>query len=215
MTQRNIDSPVEADPLAESTAQLLDALSLFWRGARSDLWFAAWPDIWRAAAALDDANDDEKEDTEPAPELQALAVERAFAKCFYGVGDETIPLAQSCWETPEHTYGGRAALACTALYQHFGLKTDGTDHLSDDHVGVMLAFAAKLLRWGEWAALKPFLRQGLLGWWPKVIGALQRTAEGVTILPVAVATERVLRAALSMAEREPAPKVAESAKPSA
>lgn len=190
-------SPTAADLRAEirdeslaRAADILDALSLFWRGRRPEIWYAAWNDVWAGVTP-----DGSPAETTPAPGLDALEVERAFAKCFYGVGETTIPLAQSCWETPEGTYGGRAALACTELYQRFGLETDGEDHLPDDHAAVMLAFAANLLRWGEWETLARFLRHGLLTWWPKVTEALRRTPEGAVLLPVAVATERAVRAA--------------------
>lgn len=178
-------------------ADILDALSLFWRGRRPKIWYAAWNDVW--SGVTPDGSPAEKT---PAPGLDPLEVERAFAKCFYGVGEATIPLAQSCWETPEGTYGGRAALACTELYQRFGLKTDGDDHLPDDHAAVMLAFAAKLLRWSEWETLARFLSRGLNTWWPKLMAELLKTPEGAVLLPVAVATERAVLQTLARAEAE-------------
>ena len=195
-TASDLREEIRDERLARA-ADILDALSLFWRGRRPKIWYAAWNDVWAGVTP-----DGSPAETTPAPGLDALEVERAFAKCFYGVGEATIPLAQSCWETPEGTYGGRAALACTELYQRFGLKTDGEDHLPDDHAAVMLAFAANLLRWGEWETLARFLSRGLNTWWPKLIAALLKTPEGAVLLPVAVATERAVLQTLARAEAE-------------
>lgn len=194
MTNPEASEAAELDALE---ARLFDALSLFWRGVRTEAWYAAWPEIVSGVSALEGESESTKDGTVAA--LEPLAVERAFAKCFYGVGDETIPLAQSCWESDEHTYGGPAALACTSLYRRFGLKTDGADRLPDDHIGVMLAFAAELVRRGESATLERFLRAGALAWWPRVAEAIEGTEGGETILPVARTTLRLLRVAQARA----------------
>lgn len=194
MTNPEASEAAEIDGLE---ARLFDALSFFWRGVRTEAWFAAWPEIVSGISALEGESKSEGEDETAV--LEPLALERAFAKCFYGVGDETIPLAQSCWESAEHTYGGPAALACTALYRRFGLKTDGADRLPDDHIGVMLAFAAELVRRGEIETLERFLRVGALAWWPRVVEAIEGAEGGETILPVARTTLRLLRIAQARA----------------
>lgn len=195
MTNPEASEAAELDALE---ARLFDALSLFWRGVRTEAWFAAWPEIVSGVSALEGESNADDEIAALAP-LDPLALERAFAKCFYGVGDETIPLAQSCWESAEHTYGGPAALACTTLYRRFGLKTGGADHLPDDHIGVMLAFAAELVRRGETETLERFLRAGALAWWPRVAEAIEGAEGGETILPVARTTLRLLQVAQARA----------------
>lgn len=199
MTNPEASEAAEIDGLE---ARFFDALSFFWRGVRTEAWFAAWPEIVSGVSALEGESESENDDGDADDAIAALAplaVERAFAKCFYGVGDETIPLAQSCWESAEHTYGGPAALACTTLYRRFGLKTDGADRLPDDHIGVMLAFAAELVRRGEIETLERFLRVGALAWWPRVVEAIEGAEGGETILPVARTTLRLLRIAQARA----------------
>lgn len=68
---------------------LYEYFGLFFRGERDETWRARWTDALKVISALCD------EDLDVAlPD--AVAIEKACATAFYGVGSETVPLAQSC-----------------------------------------------------------------------------------------------------------------------
>lgn len=156
---------------------LYEYFGLFFRGLRDETWRARWTDSLKVTSALCD------EDLSFAlPE--AMALEKACATAFYGVGTETVPLAQSCWESDKQLHCGDACRQTHELYARYGLVNDLPDRLPDDHVAIVLSFAAELLRRGETKALRNFVLYGVGSWWPKAEAALRARPEWPTLAPV-------------------------------
>ncbi len=156
---------------------LYEYFGLFFRGERDETWRARWTDALKVTSALCD------EDLDFAlPD--AVALEKACATAFYGVGSETVPLAQSCWENDKQLHCGDACRQTHELYARYGLVNDLPDHLPDDHIAIVLAFAAELLRRGETKAFASFIRFGVGSWWPKAEAALRARSEWSTLAPV-------------------------------
>ena len=79
MTNPEASEAAEIDGLE---ARLFDALSFFWRGVRTEAWFAAWPEIVSGVSALEGESESENDDGDADDAIAALAplaVERAFA----------------------------------------------------------------------------------------------------------------------------------------
>lgn len=156
---------------------LYEYFGLFFRGLRDEAWRDRWTDALKVTSALCDEDLDR-----PLPD--AVALEKACATAFYGVGSETVPLAQSCWESDKQLHCGDACRQTHELYARYGLVNDLPDHLPDDHVGIVLPFAAELLRRGETKALRNFVLYGVGSWWPKAEAALRDRPEWPTLAPV-------------------------------
>ena len=156
---------------------LYEYFGLFFRGLRDEAWRARWTDALKVTSALCDEDLDR-----PLPD--AVALEKACATAFYGIGSETVPLAQSCRESDKQLHCGDACRQTHELYARYGLVNDLPDHLPDDHVGIVLPFAAELLRRGETKALRNFVLYGVGSWWPKAEAALRDRPEWPTLAPV-------------------------------
>lgn len=103
------------------------------------------------------------------PENEAL--ERDFAKRFYGVGDETFALTQSAWTENPLLLTGRATTEVLAIYRRHNLlpQNDSTS-LPSDHLGLMLGFLAALAqseRPEDRAAEASFFLEHIACWWPE------------------------------------------------
>lgn len=123
-------------------AFLYDFFGDFFRGIHDQAWRTRWQDALTVTNALCD--EDVQTDL---PDEMTLA--KTFARLFYGVGPVTVPLAQSCWENEQALHCGDACRKTHDLYMRHGLVNNCPDHLPDDHIGIVLPFAALLLRQGN------------------------------------------------------------------
>lgn len=182
-------------------AFLYDYFGLFFRGLHDESWRSRWADAARICTALceDDAAVPE---TLPETLPDALDIERACATAFYGVGAETVPLAQSCWENDKQLHCGDACRKCRELYARHGLVNDCPDHLPDDHAGIVLPFAAELLRRGETEALRSFIVHGIGSWWPQAEAALRARPEWTALSPVLETFGRFLAREIDAVQNE-------------
>lgn len=178
-------------------AFLYEYFGLFFRGLRDEAWRGRWPD---ASLVITGLCGGEAPGTLP----DALEVERACATAFYGVGAETVPLAQSCWESDKQLNCGDACRKCRELYARHGLVNDCPDHLPDDHAGIVLPFAAELLRRGEDEALRCFIVHGIGSWWPLAEAALRARPEWTALGPVLEPFGRFLTRELELVQAKAA-----------
>ena len=148
----------------------------FFRGCHDDAWRARWQDAVTVTNALTDDMQ-----SKVLPDATALA--QAFARAFYGVGSETVPLAQSCWDGAQVLHCGKACRAAHDLYARHGMVNDCADHLPDDHIGITLPFAALLLRQGELDDLRQLV-DGIALWWPQAETQLRKSNEWSVLEPM-------------------------------
>lgn len=149
----------------------------FFRGIHDQ----AWQERWHDAVTVTNALADEDVHAE-LPDEMALA--QGFARLFYGVGPMTVPLAQSCWENEQSLHCGDACRKTHDLYARHGLVNDCPDHLPDDHIGIVLPFAAYLLRQGKAEDLQQLIVGGVGQWWPHAEALLRRQEDWKILSPI-------------------------------
>lgn len=148
----------------------------FFRGCHDDAWRARWQDVMTVTNALTD-----EMQSKVLPDATTLA--QAFARAFYGVGSETVPLAQSCWDNAQALHCGKACRAAHDIYARHGMVNDCANHLPDDHIGITLPFAALLLRQGELDDLRQLVDSIALRW-PQAEAQLRKGNEWSVLEPV-------------------------------
>lgn len=75
--------------------------------------------------------------------LNEESFQRAWAYCYYGVGDTTLSMTQSSWSNEDHQQCGPSCLSAQQSYRKAGVRPETQEtHLLADHLGVMLGFMA-------------------------------------------------------------------------
>lgn len=136
---------------------LLEYFGRFFRGEIDEEFLRLWPAAQQAVEDMDGS---------PAqyPGLDELELKKAFARCFYGVGEFVVPLTKSSWENKEQLSVGASTRKASEVYAAAGVRIAHADHLPADHLGIMLAFAAELYRRGKAAEAEDFLSEFMSSW---------------------------------------------------
>ena len=165
---------------------LLEYFGRFFRGEIDEEFLRLWP---AAQQAVEDMNGS------PAqyPELDELELKKAFARCFYGVGEFVVPLTKSSWENKEQLSVGASTRKASEVYAAAGVRIAHADHLPADHIGIMLAFAAELYRRGKAAQAEDFLSEFVFSWFANVLKAVRAEGGSKDILNVTEIFSRLAR----------------------
>lgn len=166
-------------------AFLYDFFGDFFRGVHDETWRIRWQDALTVTNALCD-------ETVHVALPDEMTIAKAFARLFYGVGPSTVPLAQSCWENEQSLHCGDACRKTHDLYARHGLVNDCADHLPDDHIGIVLPFAAHLLREGKVEDLHQLIVGGVCLWWPHAEALLRTKEEWQSLAPILTTFSRFL-----------------------
>lgn len=172
---------------------LFNFYGAFFRGEINNSWRDSWNDASTIATAL---TGNEHRTSLP----DELSMKRAFATAFYGVGKETLPLAQSCWENDKRLNCGEACKRCREKYAELGLVSNSFNNLPEDHIGLVLAFASILLQENKAHELPAFLSDTLAAWWPYAESAMKKRSEWETLAPVLSSFSDFLKTEISKQE---------------
>jgi TorA maturation chaperone TorD len=159
--------------------------SEFFGNGRSAGLLAFWPDIYRAATGAEDA---------PAPLEAGNALEAAYAKLFYGVGETTVPLSESSYRNEKSLTCQETSRELLRFYAENGSLMPGREYEADT-LSCELAFAAKLAGNNE-AALQTLLKAHLVPFAGAVEGAVRAAAPSSALLDVFTALNAFLDAEL-------------------
>lgn len=178
------DAPAEpvSAQLLEPLGQALQFFALFFAGRGSERdWFIQWPAVAQLADEMIGA---EKAAALPPPDLKPLEAEKAMAKLFYGVGEETIPLSESAWFNPQHLSHQAQAFEVDAVYRRHKLALDVDATLPPDHILYELIFAGTLLRRNEPGAAADFIERHIRRWVPLAFETAMKNPASEAIRPV-------------------------------
>lgn len=187
------------------TAPYRAYLYRFWRdfflGRRDEDWRSRMTDAQKIAAVLQ-AGTDLPEETviaNPLAHTDRMALERAFALAFYGVGETTYPLTKSGAAAPGALAAGPASERAHAIYRAHGLEqpTAGDaekprENLPDDHIAVQLEFLACLAEQNHKNEGR-FLQEEVLSWLPNILSIVESAPGCEAMRPVLVALEDALQ----------------------
>lgn len=161
--------------------------SEFFRGLFHDSVGSYWPAV---SEALQDTT---------TPIIVTQAERQAWAKLFFGVGAETIPLSESAWGNEMHLTNQAPCLAARETYRAAGVTMKTDDNLPEDHLSVLLGFLAYSIE--NKRDTKAFVNDHFGEWLDRLSAKVHTTAENKPILVIWDAfdlflkKERVLNAA--------------------
>jgi len=129
-------------------------------------------------------------------------LEAEFARLFYGVGEHTIALAESCWDSDLRLHCQGAFHSVRDFYANHARATADELALPDDHLAVELAFMHELARAEASASTQhEFLSRHLARWAPLACDEIERHAQLPLMHGVARSLRRLIRADLQSLSR--------------
>lgn len=99
------------------------------------------PELMSAWGAVAELLALSEEETSSISNTDVTELQRAWARTFFGVGEETVTLTESSWGNPLRLQCQAPCLSAQATYREAGVLPEETaDRLFDDHVSMMLGF---------------------------------------------------------------------------